>query len=630
MKKAIIVFILAFAAISLPRAQKLPSEPLIPDYSQSERSAIPEAFRWRFEDIYPSLDAWRADVAEFERLFPKLKGLAKDWTASPSRMAECLELREKLLLIVTKLIGYAYFQSQVQWSSAQFQNMLSEASRLQADLAAQTGRLESDVLRLDRKQVELSLEAAPRLGPFDAFLKQGLKKKSHALSEEAQQMAAQMMLFSGGPKLVSDLLRNLDMPKPEAVLPDGSRLALDGANSRKLAASPNADERKAADEARALNLKRFENTFAALLDMSVKRDLFEAKIRRFPDCLSAELFAYDVDPQVYRNLVGTVKSRLEPYHRFLRLRRRILGLRELHPYDDRLRTVAGLSFRFDFDDARRLVQEAVAPLGPEYAALTRRAFEERWFDVYGHKDKMNLGSANSLRGVHPYICLDYRGSFFDLLTVAHELGHGLNFYLSEKAQPPAASNPVWFASEVPSTFNEILVLKHLLAQPGDDRRKLGLLSEFLERLNVLLFFTARHAELQLAAHEHVEKGGTLSPEWLNAKQLELARHYMGHDKGVMAVDDYVQSDWNHPNVYFAPFQGYFYVVGAVTSLALADKVQEDREAARKYLAFLKAGSSRPIMEVLRDLGVNLGTPKPIEEALAMYDRLVDEMERLVK
>ena len=627
-KLAISLFlVLTSAAIFWPANPQ--TDPIIPNYSQSERSAVLEAFRWRFEDIYPSAPVWRADVVEATKNLAQLEAMAKDWVSSPPQMAECLELHEALSARLAKLSGYAFLQSQVQWSNTEFQNMSSEANRLLVDLAAKTGRLEADVLRLGQKRLETSLESEPRLKPFRVFLRRALKKKDHILSQEAEDVASMVKLFSGGSKTASDLLRDFDMPEPEAALPDGSKLSLDGANRRKLASSTNAAERKAADEARGANLKRFENTFAALLDMSVKKDFFEAKIHRFSDCLSAELFPYDVDPDVYRNLVSSVKARLEPYHRFLRLRKKILGLAELHPYDSWLQTAAGSPPRFSFGDARRLVLESASPLGSEYSALVRRAFEERWFDVYGHKDKAGiLGSASPVYGVHPFICLDFRGSFFDLITVAHELGHGLNFFLAEQAQPFAAADPVWFATEIPSTFHEILLMKSLLERPGDDRRKLELLSAFLERLNVLLFFSAQHADLQLAAHEHVEKGGTLSPEWLNAKQLELARHYLGHDKGVMAVDDYIQSDWNHPNMFFAPFQGYFYVVGAVTSLALDDKLRKDGETARKYIAFLSAGSSRPIMDALRELGVDLSTPKPVEEALAMYDRLVGEMETL--
>ena len=614
----------AFVIMGLASPQ---SGPAIPNYSQAERSAVPEAFRWRFEDIFPSPEAWRAELLQTRKTLARFEAAVKEGEVSSARLAECLRLHERLSISLAKLYGYPYLQNQVQWSNALFQNMLSEAGQLEIGLETATSLLEAALLRLDKNRIESWIQAEAGLKPYLAFLRQIQKRKAHVLPDEAERVAAQVKLFSDGPKRTADILRGFDMPKPEATLPDGTKLTLDGANWMKLSRSAKAAERKAAYEAMAANKKSFENTFAALLDMSVKRDFFEAKIRGFADCLSAELFPYGVDPSVYRNLVQTVRNRLEPYHRFLRLKKKILGLEELHPYDLTLRT-AGPPLRFSFEEARRLTQDAVAPLGPEYASLVRRAFEERWFDVFQHKDKINLGSANPLYGVHPYICLGFRGDFFSLITVAHELGHGLQFWLSEKAQPFAAADPVWFATEVPSTMNEILLMKHLIEKSGDDRRKLALLAEFLERLDVLLFFSSRDAELQLAAHEHVEKGGTLSPEWLNAKQLELTRHYYGNDEGVMAVDDFVQSDWNHSNMYFAPFQGYFYVVGAVTSLALVDKVREGGEAAQRYMAFLKAGSSKPIMDVLKDLGVDLNSPKAVEDALSAYDRLIGEMEKL--
>ena len=628
MKKSILTLFALSSTVVIMGLANPQSGPVIPNYSQAERSAVPEALRWRFEDIYASPEAWRAELLQTRRTLAKFAAAGKEATFSSARLVECLNLHERISAALAKLLGYPFLQSQVQWSSALFQNMLSEARQLQVDMDTTTRLMELNLIRADENRIKSWIESEPGLKPYRVFLRRLQRSKAHSLPEEAERVAAQVKLFSDGPKTAAGVLRGLDMPRAEAVLPDGSRLTLDGPNWMKLSRSAKAEERKAADEAMAVNRKRFENTFAALLDMSVKRDLFEAKIRGFADCLSAELFPYDVDPAVYKNLVQVVKSRLEPYHRFLRLRKKILGLDVLHPYDRTLRTAAGLPLRFGFDDARRLVQEAVAPLGPEYASLMRRAFDERWFDVFGHRDKVNLGSASPVYGVHPYICLDFRGSFFDLITVAHELGHGLNFWLSEKAQPSAAADPVWFATEVPSTMNEILLMKYLLERPGDDRVKLALLSEFLERLDVLLFFSVRHAELQLVIHQHVEKGGTLSPEWLNAKQLELARHYFGESKGVMAVDEYVQSDWNHPNTYFAPFQGYFYVVGAVTSLALADKIREGGAAVKQYLEFLKTGGSRPIMDVLKDLGVDLSQPKTVEDALSTYDRLVGDMERL--
>jgi oligoendopeptidase F len=602
--------------------------PAVPDYSQGERAAVPEAFRWRLEDVYPTPAAWQADLDEAGRGLEKLSSLLQAPADFPRLLPDCLELHESLARRLAKLQGYASLQSQVQWSDARFQDMQAQAGRLLASLAEQKALIDSRLLAADEAEMKARFGNEPRLAPYRNALRQVLENRGHALDAEAARIVSRAGLFADGSRVAADCLRNLDMPPPEAVLPDGTRLSLTGREWWRLSRSPVAAERRAADEAPCLNRRRYENTFAALLDTGVKRDLFQATVRRFPDCLSAELQPYGVPAAVYRNMVQSLRGRLAPYHRFLRLRRRILGLAELHPYDNGLPTVPGDDPRFTFAEARKLVEESLRPLGAEYAGLARRAFDERWFDVYQHKDRMCFGSAQSLPGVHPFISLDFRGGFFDLLTMAHELGHALNFYLAEKAQPFAASDVVWFVSEVPSTFNEVVLMEHLLERASDDRGRLAALARLLERLDVLLFFSARQAEMQLAMHEHVEAGGTLTPAWLNAKQLELSRFYQGHDRGVMVVDDYVQSEWNHPNSFFAPFQGYYYVVGAVASLALAGKVRSNSDAAAKYVAFLKSGGSRPILEVLKEMGIDLATSKPYEDAMAAYERLVVRMEEL--
>jgi oligoendopeptidase F len=353
----------------------------------------------------------------------------------------------------------------------------------------------------------------------------------------------------------------------------------------------------------------------------------EARVRRHPDALTAELFKYDVDPAVYRNLLRTVRGNLGPLHRLLRLRKRMLGLGELHPYDLSLSVVPGSDRRVTFEEARQLTQEATAPLGPEYAALLRRAFEDRWIDIYPNKDKDPGGSSSFARGVHPYVLLNFRGTAFDTRTLAHELGHALNYFMADASQPFAASAPSWFLSEVPSNFNEILLLERQLKVPGDDRFRLETLSDFLDMLYFNIYHVTLWAELDLAMHERVEQGGTLTPEWLNAKYLDLVRHYYGHTEGVTVVDDWNQNEWIEVGHFYRHYAAYLYTVGAVTSLSLADKVLQGGEPeAAKYLAFLKAGGSRPPLDLLNDMGVDLTRPGSVEGALRVFDRMVGEME----
>jgi oligoendopeptidase F len=624
----------------------LAEETAAPDYSDAERSQVPEVFRWRVEDIYSSEDAWHADLAEARRDVDSLRVMVRGWTSSPGRMAAFLHLYEKIVRLDAKLSLWPSLQHQTHLTDAGFRDRESEAGQLSVDLKTAVASMDADITGLGREGIDEALRVEPRLVPYRALLDEALRKKGHLLSNEAEEVAAAADLFSDGPGTAAYYLMNVDMPTPEVALPDGSRVPLDAANRDRLLQSKDPRERLAACEAAAANRKSFENTFAALADMSVKRDLFRARIRGFPDCLSAELFQYDVDPAIYANLVGTVRSNLGPYHRYLRVRSRMLGLEELHPYDRYLPAAADVPPRFTFDQARTLVEESTAPLGPSYAAWVKRAFDDRWMDVYPHKDKAGLGSATSGLGVHPYVLLNYGGDFFDLITVAHELGHALSFAIAEDAQPFATAQPSWFLSEVPSTLNEILLMNRLVAGAEDDRAKAAMLAEEIDRLSLLLFFSAEGAEFERAVHQQVEGGGTLSAEWLDAKQLELTRHYCGHAEGAMVVDDYVESDWIHPNLFFAPFQSYFYVVGAVTSLALAEEIlgggvgggsgggvgggsggdAGGGARGRKYVAFLEAGSSRPPSALLAEAGIDLGSPETVLRALRAYDRLVDQLE----
>jgi len=600
----------------------------IPDYSQTERDKVPEALRWRIEDLYPDVEAWRADLATARTELESLASMAGDWTSSPQRMADFLERYEGLVTRGGRLHFYATLQTETGQTHPEFRSMLGEAGRFFADMTARLAFVDAGILRMGRAGVEERLKAEPRLGPYRVLFEEILRKSDHVRSEEVEEVIAMVEPVTGALSTASSLLLYSDLPRPEAVLPDGTRVVLDKAEERRLRRSEDAAERRTAAEANASNRRRYENTFAVLLDGAVNRDVLEARVRRHPDALTAELFGYGVDPAVYRNLVRTVRGNLGPLHRLLKLRKKMLGLREMHYHDVSLPVVPGSERRIPFEEARRLVEEATAPLGAEYAALLRRAFEERWLDVYPHKDKNPGGSCNFTHGAHPYVLLNFRGTVFDTRTVAHELGHALNYHLASTSQPFAAAVPSWFLSEVPSNFNEILLMERQRAAADDDRVRLEVLSDLLDMLYFSIYHVTLWAEFDLAIHERVEQGGTLTPEWLNERYLELVRHYYGHDRGITVVEDWVQSEWIEVSHFHRRYAAYLYAVGVVTSLSMADSVLKGgAPEARRYLEFLKAGGSRPPLDLLRDAGVDLTGPGPVKRALAVFDRMVGEMEK---
>jgi oligoendopeptidase F len=613
----------------LPVSAQISIPTPIPNYSTVARDQVPEAFRWRIEDIYSSVDAWKADLAQAREDLEHLGRMEKDWTRSASGMADCLDALRSVNLKTGKLKAYASLQAQTHTGEAQFKDLKSESNQLAVALNARIASMETAILKLGQKEVHSYLRKEPRLQPYREQLDQALRKVGHVLSDEAEQVLSETALFSGGAQSAAMTLQRMESPKREAILPDGSTVALSGPAYWKLAQSKDPRERRAADEGMVSDVKPLENTFAALLDTCAKKDLFEARVRHHSDCLAAEVFPHQMDPAVIRNLVASLKANLGPYHRYLRLKKRILGLQEAHHYDLAQPIILGPRLRFPFDEARNMTQKATAILGPEYAALMKRAFDERWVDVYGHQGKLGLGSLTAVPGVHPFVLLDYRGSFFDFITVAHELGHGMQYVLSEHNQPYGSAEPSYLLTEVPSTFNEILLVRHLLEQPLDDRTKLAILVEFLDRLELLLVFDARVAELENAMHAHVEKGGTLTAEWLNTRFLAIARDYYDHDQSLILVDDYVKSNWNYYNTFSDTFRGYKVLLATVASLAMTDQVLKGGEPeAKRYMNFLKAGCSKPSLDILEDAGVDLTQPETVAAAMRAFDGWVDQMEAL--
>ena len=327
--------------------------------------------------------------------------------------------------------------------------------------------------------------------------------------------------------------------------------------------------------------------------------------------------------------MATVRSNLAPLHRLLRLRARMLGLEEFRYADLYASAVATVERTYAYDEARDLVLRATRPLGAPYARVLEGAFQGGWIDVYPNQGKQSGAYSSGVYGVHPFVKMNYDGRFHNVSTLAHELGHAMHSHLSEQAQPyPTADYPI-FLAEIASTFNENLLMHALLETEPDATLKLFLLDNYLETLRGTLFRQALFAEFELAMHERVEQGQSLTPDWLNAAYLELTRHYYGHGQGVVRVDDYIQAEWSGIPHFFYDFYVYQYATGIVASMALAQAVLAEGEPAReRYLAFLGSGSSRFPLDTLKAAGVDLATPQPVAAALEAFDGMVARMETL--
>jgi oligoendopeptidase F len=603
----------------------------VPDYSQTQRSKIPVADTWNVGDLFANDEAWRSELEALNALSAGIETLAKDWTASPKAMANLLERLTEIERRGTLVYSYASLQSDENLADSKFQKMKGEVQTFFVNFSSKIAFVESDVLKLGPEKLQAHLQAEARLKPYRRDLEQILRKKAHVLPESEQRIASLTGLFGGTASKASGMLNNVEMPRPEVTLRDGQKVQLNIAIFQKYRGSKVVEDRRAVMDAYFSNTKRFENTFAALLDGNVKQDFFNAKIRNYPTCLEAALFDNAIEPAVYKNLVSTVRANLAPLHRLLKLRQRMLGLPEFRYGDIYASSVASVERVYPYDEAKKLVQDATAPMGEDYRKALQRAFGERWVDVYPNQGKRSGAYSSSVFGVHPYVLMNYNGSYREVSTLAHELGHAMHSFFSDKNQPhPMAGYPI-FLAEIASTFNEGMLVNHLLKAEKDERLKLYLLDSYLEGIRGTLYRQTLFADFELAMHEAVEQGRTLTADWLNAKYLELTRLYYGHDKGVVTVEDYIQSEWASIPHFYRDFYVYQYATGIVASMALTESVlQEGIPARDRYLTFLKAGGSDFPLNTLKKAGVDMTSPKPIEAALRSFDRYVGEMEKLVE
>lgn len=602
----------------------------VPDYSQTPRAQVPEAYTWNIQDLFPNEAAWRAEFDAVKALTGTVEPMVKGWTDSPQAMAALLERLTEITLRGGRVRAYVSLQGDMDLRDARFQKLGGEVQMFMVGFGSKLAFMGADILKLGPEKVAAYVQAEPRLRPYRKQLEDTLRMQKHILPEAEQRVASMTGLFGGTASKVSGLLNNVDLPKPEVTLADGSKALLNQATFQRLRSSKVVEDRRKVMETFFANQKRFENTFAALLDGNVKRDLFNARIRKHESCLDAALFGNAIDTSVYRNLIQATRANLTPMHRLLKLRQRMLGLPEFRYGDIYASAVASVERRYPYDEGRRLVVDAVAPLGDDYGKAIRRAFDDRWIDIYPNLDKQSGAYSSGVSGVHPYVKMNYDGSFQQVSTLAHELGHAMHSWLSDKAQPaPMAQYPI-FLAEIASTFNENMLMHRLLGQEKDDALKLFLLDNYLEGLRGTLYRQTLFADFELAIHEAVEQGKTLTPDFLNAKYLELTRLYYGHNQGVVKVEDYIQSEWSLIPHFYYNFYVYQYATGVIASMAISDAVLKEGAPARdRYLTFLKAGGSDFPLETLKKAGVDLSKPEAVSKAFQAFGGYVDEMEKIV-
>ena len=599
---------------------------------ERDRNKISDEYKWDLTAIYASDEAWRTEKEKLASEFPVLRGFQGRLSSSAATLAEALELLSRLEKELTRLFLYASLSSDQDTRVSIYQAMEQEMIQLSSVLGTEAAFIEPEILKMDGAMIDRFLSEEPRLGVYRVYLQDIARRRAHTLSNAEEKLLAAASVMASGPSSLYGIFADADFPYPAVSLADGKTVKLDKASFALHRASSHREDRQKVMEAFFTALAQYRATFGSMMNSSVQTATFYARSRNYGSALEASLDGPNIPASVYSRLIEGVDRNLASFHRYLNLRRRMLGVSELHYYDLYAPLVASANIQYSVEDAEKNILDALAPLGEEYASGAKRSFTERWIDMFPTEGKRSGAySAGDAYDVHPYMLMNYNGKYDDMSTLAHELGHTMHSYFSNKTQPyPLASYSI-FVAEVASTFNEALLNDYMLKKIKDDATRLSLLGNYLESIKGTVFRQTQFAEFELRMHEMVENGQPLTGEALSKLYAEIVKKYYGHDQGVCVVDPYVENEWAMIPHFYNAYYVFQYATSFTASSALSEKVlAREPGATQRYLAFLSGGHSKYPIELLKEAGVDMTTDEPLELTIKKMNRVMDQMEIMLK
>ena len=592
--------------------------------------AVAATVEWNTGEMFPSVEAFLAARTALEEKIPQLEGCRGQLGQSAQRLHECLDLMFGLEQSYDKLGVYAGMTLDKNLRDASAQKLRAETQRVGVQINEAASWVEPELLELGEPTIRSFLDQDPDLAPYRMFLADVVRQAPHTLPPDEEALLAKVGLFSNKFYDAYSQLVTSDMPYPTVDLPGIGEVKLNQAGYVAHRGDADPKVREAVFEGFWKTWTDYQNTLGTLLNAEVQKSWFYARSRHYPSTLASYLDRYDIPQSVYTQLIADTHRHLPVLHRMLRLRQKMLGLDTQHYYDVYASIIPEVDTKYTWEQAQKLIPEALAPLGPDYVATLRKGLGS-WVDVFPAEGKRSGAySTGGWYEGHPWVLLNYNSSYDSLSTAAHELGHSMHSWLSNHNQPYPTSDYATMVAEVASTFNEYLLKDELLKKEKDPRMELFLLGNFLENVRQTVFRQAMFAEFQLAINSRAEAGETLTGESLSKIYLDLLRKYYGQDEGVMQVDDLYGIEWAYIPHFYYGYYVYQYSTGMVASIALAEGVlQHQPGAVERYLKFLSSGSSDHPVQLLKEAGVDLTTSAPFDTAMAAADRAMDRIEELL-
>lgn len=591
-----------------------------------KRSDVPREYTWATEDMYATIEEWQADMAHLKELIPQIEAFAGTLSESPDRLLAYLELQDKLSIILDSFLNYVMRKADEDTKNTTWQGYKAQATNVYIAISSASAFAEPEILNISDETLERFYNEAPKLSTYKRYINNIRRKKAHILSNAEERIMAAADDLAMAPGDINGIFNNADITFAPIKTANSEELPVTHASFVPLLQNADQNIRKAAFNSLYQTYDSFKNTCAAILSAQMKQLQFNANMRHYNSALEAALDATNVDTSVYHNLIEAVHENMEYMHRYVRLRKKLLKTSELHMYDLYVPIIEGTDDFVSYETAKSNVREALKVLGEDYIAILDEGFNNRWIDVYENTGKRSGAYSAGVRK-HPYVLLNHKNNLDSEFTLAHEMGHAIHSYLSNKTQPIVDSDYVIFVAEVASTCNEALLMQHLLKTTTDKKSRAFLINHFLEQFRGTLYRQTMFAEFELKMSELVQNGESINAETASQIYHDLVDLYFGDD---IIHDEYIDLEWARIPHFYYNFYVYQYATGFSAAIALSQKILNEGESAVKAYkeCFLSAGCSKDPVSILKDAGVDMSSKKPVEDALKLFNSLLDEMEEL--
>lgn len=593
----------------------------VPKRSESAPETI-----WKLEDLFANQAAWDSEFAEAKKLIKKVADY-EGKLADPAQLKACFELEDELSLHVERLYVYANMKHHEDTAEPGYQALSDKSKKLSVETGEALSFITPEVLGLSDNELEAMI-GNESLAVFRHTLEEMRRQKAHVLSKNEEALLAQVGNVSSAPGTIFGMLNNADLKFPKVKNEDGEEVELTHGRYIQFLESKNQDVRREAFKVMYDTYGKLKNTLASTLSANVTKNIFYAKARKYDSVLDMSLYGDNIPQSVYTNLIDTIHKHLPLMHRYMELRRKLLGLEELHMYDLFAPLVDEFKMDITYEEAKKTIKESLKPLGEDYLNVLQDGFDNGWIDVYENEGKRSGAYSWGAFGTHPYVLLNHKDNLNSMFTLTHEMGHALHSYYSDNNQNYRDAQYTIFLAEVASTLNEALLMDYLLNKSTDPKEKMYLLTYYADQFRTTVFRQTMFAEFEKIVHQRVEQGESLTPQDLNKIYYDLNVQYYGPG---MVIDKDIEMEWARIPHFYNSFYVYKYATGFSAATSFSKQIlEEGAPAVDRYLGFLKSGGSDFSINILKKAGVDMSSPEPIEQAMSVFEELIGQMEQLTK